>query len=340
MQSTPNLTQTDPHADPHDHVLVARVAEELSELAHDAIGRPSDSQVNVSQAKVGSDFAAGPSVLSVDATFRAAAVNDGKVRGSRPSAGARAIRVIIGFLLAVCIGGAAFAWQTYGDAAKQMVAQWAPQLGLASSPPLQNSGLSEQTGPPAVQASAAKAAAAQTVDPAQPAGAIASNTAALPPEGAQSQQSLAADLANAGQEIAQLKASIVQLKASQEQMSRDIAKLSEAQASVAKTSEARTSEAKVSDARASEIRPAEQNLRPRASPPPRRVAAVPARRPMQPYYPPPSPAAYPAPQAVAAPPPLPQAVAPLVPPPQPEPPPLVTAQPDAEPVLRPPMPVR
>jgi hypothetical protein len=209
MQSTLNLTPTDPHADPHDHVLVARVAEEFSELAHDAIGRPSADV----QTHIGADFAAGPSVLPVDTTFRAAAVNDGQIRGGRPSAGKRAIRSFIGFLLAVCIGAAAFAWQSYGDAARQTIAKWAPQLGLTSSPPLENSGLSEPTSPPAVQASAAKAAAAQTIDPAQPA---VTNTAA-PPSGAQSLQSLAADLANAGQQIAQLKASIEQLKTSQEQ---------------------------------------------------------------------------------------------------------------------------
>jgi hypothetical protein len=324
MQSTLNLTPTDPHADPHDHVLVARVAEEFSELAHDAIGRPSADV----QTHIGADFAAGPSVLPVDTTFRAAAVNDGQIRGGRPSAGKRAIRSFIGFLLAVCIGAAAFAWQSYGDAARQTIAKWAPQLGLTSSPPLENSGLSEPTSPPAVQASAAKAAAAQTIDPAQPA---VTNTAA-PPSGAQSLQSLAADLANAGQQIAQLKASIEQLKTSQEQMSRDIAKVSEA-----RTSEAKASEARVSDARASEIRPAEQNLRPKVSPPPRRLAAVPARRPMPAYYPPQQ-AAYPPPQAAAVPP-LPQAVAPPVLQ-QPEPPPPATAQPEAELIPRPPMPVR
>jgi hypothetical protein len=341
MQSTLNLTQTDPHADPHDHVLVARVAEDFSGLAVGAVGRPSDSP-----AQAGSDFTAGPSVASLDTTFRAAAVSDGKARSDQPSTGARAVRAVVGFLLAVCIGAAAFAWQSYGDAAKQVAAKWMPQLGVTSSPPLENAGLSEPTNPSAaVPASAAKTAAAPAVDPAQPAGSVASNAAVPPPEAAQSLQSMAADLANAGQEIAQLKATIEQLKAGQGQMSRDLAKLSEAQASVArvsdtKTSDAKSSETRASETRASDIKPAEPSLRPKISPPPRRVAAVPARRPMQPYYPAyPSPAAYPAPQPVAAPPPLPQAVTAPVPQ-RPEPPPLATAQPDGEPVLRPPMPVR
>src|SRR5258707_1099789 len=66
-----------------------------------------------------------------------AAVKDGQVRGHRPSFGGRAVRAFTGLLLAACIGAAAIAWQSsYGDAAKEIVAKWAPQLVLTSSPPL------------------------------------------------------------------------------------------------------------------------------------------------------------------------------------------------------------
>jgi hypothetical protein len=293
MQSTPNPNQTEPDdllVIAPDIVLVAR-----ADKAHDAIGRPSDSQTHMAP-----DFSAGPSVLPVDTTFRAAAVNDVKVRGDRRSIGGRAIRACIGFLLAVCLAVAASLWQSHGDAAKQIVARWVPQFALTSSSPQDNPGLPEQSGPAAVQASAAEA-----VPPARTAAeGVAPASATLSPESTQLLQSMAGDLAHAQQEIEQLKASIAELKASQQQMSRDTAKVSEARVSGAKASEARIAEAKVS----------EQNLRSRLSAAVRRSAAVSARKPMPPVPPP---------QAAAAPP-LPQA----------------TTQPQAELAPRPPMPLR
>ena len=293
MQSTPNPNQTDPDdvlVIAPDIVLVAR-----ADKAHDAISRPSDSQTHMAP-----DFSAGPSVLPVDTTFRAAAVNDVEVRGDRRSIGGRAIRACIGFLLAVCLAVAATLWQSYGDATKQIVARWVPQFALSSSSPQDNPGLPGQPGAAAVQASAAKA-----VPPAQmaPEG-VASTGATLSSESTQLLQSMAGDLAHAQQEIEQLKASVAELKASQQQMSRDTAKVSEARVSEAKASEARIAEAKVS----------EQNLRSRLSAAVRRSAVASAHKPMPPLPPP---------QAAAAPP-LPPA----------------TAQPQAELAPRPPMPLR
>jgi hypothetical protein len=113
-----------------------------------------------------------------------------------------------------------------------------------------------------------------------------------------------------GQEIAQLKAGLEQLKASQQQMSRDIGKASEA--------------------KTTEIKPSEQSLRPRIAAPAPRPAAAPARKPM----PPPPPLAAAAPQPA-------QAAAPSMPR-QIEPPPQATAQPQTQElssVPRPPMPL-
>jgi hypothetical protein len=319
MQSTPNQRQAaDPYADPHDDVLVARIDEELSKLAHDAMHDPSDPQTHM-----GSDFSAGPAVPPVDTTFRPAAVN--QVPGLRPSIGGRAVRGFIGFLLAVCIGVAGIVWQAYGDAAKQMIAKWTPQLVATSSPPLENTGLPEQPNPPAVQANAANAAPPQPAPPAQtaPEGVA---PAAAAPESAVLLESMARELASARQEIDQL-------KASQEQMSRELAKSSPAKSSSAKSSQAKSSQTRAYEARASLAKPSEQNLRPGISAPPPRSVAAPARRPM-PSYPPPQAAAAPA---------LPPAPAPYYVPRQPEPPPQATAQPQAEPELspvpRPPMPV-
>jgi hypothetical protein len=317
MQSTPNQRQTDPYADPHDDVQVARIDDELSKLAHDAMRDPSDPQTHM-----GSDFSAGPAVPPVDTTFRPAAVN--QVPGHRPSIGGRAVRAFVGFLLAVCIGVAGIVWQAYGDAAKQMIAKWTPQLVTTSSPPLENTGLPEQPNPPAVQANAAKAAPPQPAPPAQaaPEGVA---PAAAAPESAVLLESMARELASARQEIDQL-------KASQEQMSRDIAKSSSAKSSSAKPSQAKSSQTRAYEARASLAKPSEQNLRPGISALPPRSVAAPARRPMPPSYLPP--------QATAAPA-LPSVPAPYVPR-QPEPPPQITAQPQAEPEFsppRPPMPV-
>src|SRR5215831_14908670 len=232
MQSTQNPKQID---DPHDVlvvapdvVLVAPTDKELSELAR--TWRHSSNP----QTRTGSDLPGTSTVPPVDMTFRAGAVRDVQVTGDRASIGRRAVRAFTSFLLVACIGIAVIAWQSYGDAAKQIIARWASQLVLASSPLLENPGPPERPNPPTIQASAAKAAPppaplAQTA----PEG-VAPTTAALSPESAQLLQSMAGDLATAGQEIKQLQASIEQpqasieqLKASQEQMSRDIATASE-----------------------------------------------------------------------------------------------------------------
>jgi hypothetical protein len=322
MQSTLNQRPTDPYADPHDDVLVARIDDELSKLAHDAMRDPLHPQPHM-----GSDSSAGPAVPPVDTTFRAAAVNNVRVAGLRPSIGVRAVRGFIGFLLAVCIGVAGIVWQAYGDAAKQMIGRWAPQLVATSSPPPENAGQPEQPNPPAVEASAAKAAPTPPTPVAQ-AAAEGVAPAAAAPESALLLESMARELASARQEIDQL-------KASQQQMSREIAKSSQAKSSEAKSSQAKAYDAKASLAKASQTRASEQNLRPRISALPPRPLAAPARSPMPPSYPP-----YPPPQAAAAPA-LPPAPAPYVPR-QPELPPQVTAQPQAEPEFsppRPPMPV-
>jgi hypothetical protein len=174
-----------------------------------------------------------------------------------------AVRGLTGLLLAACIGVAAIAWQSsYGDAAKEIIARWAPQRVATSSPPLENPGLAAQPSPPAVQAAAAKTAPPQPALLAQTVPEdVAPTTAAPSPELTQVLQSMARDLATLGQEIEQLKAgqeqmardnanTAEQLKASREQMARVLAKASE------------------------------QNLRPKMSAPPPRPTATPTRRPV------------------------------------------------------------
>ena len=304
MQSTLKLKQSD---DPHDVLVVApdvvQVApadEELSNLLRDAARRLSDPQTHA-----GSDSPAGPAVPPVDTTFRPAAVNDVLVPGLRPSIGRRALRGFTALLLAACIGVAAIAWQSYGDAAKQMIAKWAPQLVLTSSLPPEKPGLSAQPVPPAVQAAAAEAVPPQPAPLAQTAPQGVAPTAAEPSaESAPLLQSMARDLASVGQEVEQLKASIEQLKASQQQMSRDVANVSE------------------------------QNARPRIAALPPRPAVARPRKPMPPYPP----------RQAAAAPALPPAAAPYYASRQAEPQPQAAAPPQPDPELasvpRPPMPVR
>jgi hypothetical protein len=255
MHSTVKPKQAD---DPHDLLAVApdvvQVApsgpgdptdEELSSLLRAAARQRSDAQTRRS------DGATGPSAPAVDTTFRPAAVNH--VRGVRSSMRTRMIRGVIGFVLALCIVVGAAGWQSYGDAARQMVATWVPQLAHAPSASPQGSGLAEQPSSPAVQASEEPAAPEQS---AQSAAQGVAPVAAASPTEAPTLQSMVRDVAVLGQKVEQLKATIEQLKASQEQMARDVAK---------------GSEAKVS----------EQSLRPKTPPPAQRPAVVPARKPIQ-----------------------------------------------------------
>jgi hypothetical protein len=67
---------------------------------------------------------------SLDSAARPGNLKEDQFRGVRPSFGRRASRAFTRFLIAAFISlGSIFAWQSYGDAAKENVASWAPQLG-------------------------------------------------------------------------------------------------------------------------------------------------------------------------------------------------------------------
>jgi len=328
MQSTLNPKQDDPH----DVVVLER--DVVQALAGRGTSKPVD------EAKVGprsdqrgpasSEFAAAPSIPPVDTSFRATATNKVKVPGGAPSVGRRAARGIAGLAVAISIGVAGALWQAYGEAARQLVATWAPQSVSVPSPP-DNPGVAQQAVKPAAEASTASAPTQAAPLGQVPAGDVASTAAAASAESAPLPQSVARDLANVSQQVEELKASIAELRANQDQMSRDVAKGSD------KGSE-----------KSSELNP-----RPRISAPPtsvslpRPLAAPTRRRPASSGRPshaaatallPPPPARYVPSQAAAryAPPPA----ATLYVPRQVESPPqAVVPQPDPE-VPRPPMPVR
>src|SRR5882672_2379979 len=119
MDTTLNPKQTDPphvldaradeeFAHAHEQIArageeIARAEEQLSKLEHDAARHPSDQQTRMN-------------------TFRPA------VPGDRPLFDRPAVRGFTGLLLAASIGVAAIAWQSsYGDAAKEIIARWAPK---------------------------------------------------------------------------------------------------------------------------------------------------------------------------------------------------------------------
>ncbi len=303
-------------ADPHDVFLIESVLAACAKLSH---SEPADRTVSpplAPQAHIASGVAAAASAPKVDATFRASDVDHvevppDKVHGplKRPSNGRWVMRASLGFVFALASAMAAAAWQHYGDAAMQTIANWTPPFALVSSPPPAAPVAADQPDSPVDQASAADATqAAPPAQPAQdaappPAAAAAPDPAPLPP-------SVARDLAAMGQQIEQLKASIEQLKAGQEemakQMSRDVA---------AKTSE--------------------QVPRQKLSALPPRPAAPPPRKP-RPAFSPAQATAVPAAPAPAPLPPPAMAAAPIPPPPQAQP----MTEPDGEPVVRPPMPVR
>jgi hypothetical protein len=314
MQSTLNPKPSD---DPHDIVVIApdavRVApadEEIESLLKDKVRAPSEPQLHA-----GADFPAGAAVPPVDTTFRATAVNDVLAAAGRRSLATRALRAVAALLLAACIGGVAMAWQYHAEAAQRIIAEWAPLFAQKSSQPAEKTGL---TAPPvlaAAEVDAANPPPAQPTPQAPTAAAVAAPAAAASPDEPQSLETMARDLANASQQIEQLKASVEQLKASQQQL-------------VAMVSE----------------KAAAQNLRPKKpAPPPRPVAALAPPRTTAPPLPP-------RPSRPAAAPIMPSAAAPLPPAapyyaPRPVEPQSHTASetladPELTAVPRPPMPLR
>jgi hypothetical protein len=253
-----NTNQTDPRdvgsgLSTQESELVARADERLAH-AYEQIARADEQIARVNE-----------QILKLDreAARRSSDAKKTAKELHRPSRGRPALRGFIGLLLAAGICTAAFAWQSYGETARPMISRWAPQLAAASSLPPDRPKLAALESAPAVQVAAADAGHSQVPPPAQTVPQEAA-AAPIPPEVAESLQTMAHDLANVQQEIVQLKASqeelarenartAEQLKASQEQITLAIAKVSE------------------------------QNLRPKtsaatsASPPP---AAKPARKPV------------------------------------------------------------
>ncbi|WP_315741146.1 MULTISPECIES: hypothetical protein [unclassified Bradyrhizobium] len=247
----------------------------------------------------------------IDPDYRTQATSDLAVTGERSTFATWAVRTILAVLFAVGSAVAAAAWQSYGDQAQEMIAHWMPRITLASNADKDAAAQPAATAP---QQTAAEAPAEAQEHATSAVGATASQEQLL--------QSMAHDLAALGQQIGELKTSLAQLKAGQEQMVRDMARVAEAKSSdrPAERSSERTAEARSFDPRA-----IEQTIRPRPAPRPATAAVTPAL---------PGAAAVHRPRT---PPPAAAGMAP--PPPAPMPLPSAPVDPD-QPVVRPPMPVR
>jgi len=148
---------------------------------------------------------------AVDATFRATDVHDTPARKNKPKARTWMKRALTAFVFALVSAIAAAAWKHHGDAATQTMANWVPLSGVSSPPASESSSATEQadtTSTPAAEQPANATQQTQTT----------SNATAPAVDADQQVQSMARDLAAMGQQIVELKASIDQLKASQQAM--------------------------------------------------------------------------------------------------------------------------
>jgi hypothetical protein len=145
----------------------------------------------------------------------------------RPTHGRPAARGFAGYLLAICIGVAAtLAWQSYGEATKQIIATRAPELGWSPESKQMIASWMQQLGwtkPPVAHENTAVRPSALETPQASPIAQTAPETVAqkaptapsLDPEQVQ----------QIAHSLAALRQTVEQLSASQDQMAREIDKL-------------------------------------------------------------------------------------------------------------------
>jgi hypothetical protein len=205
---------------------------------------------------------------------------DPALRAAPPRKASFAGRLARAFL-AIAVGAAAtVGWLSYGEAARQMLAAWAPQLVAAQPSPTDDVKVAEQQ--TEQQATPAETVAEPT--PAQPAAAAAvtpppaQETPAAPAQAEPVQTAAAApDLTprveEMAREIASLRETIEQLKSHQQQLTRDLAKATEQQEPRRKT----TSSAPKPTATAAASRNPSPPPQPATTPPQQRQVYAPPR---------------------------------------------------------------
>lgn len=283
MQSTPNLRDTDPHdvfvIEP-DVSLAARQEERRDkaplDLLYDVLSRPSDpapTQVRPDpELRIAPDFSASAVVpadtRTADDDIRPSdgkrpgdiKLGDTEISAHQPRT-SKFARGVVMSLFAVGSAMGAAAWQHYGDDAKAAMARYAPPFVLAAF-----------ASPEKADATEPVAAGGQMPATEQAAAQGPASVAAVTPDQTQMIQSMARDLAAMGQQISELKASIEQLKANQQQ------------AAATPAAPVRAAEVKPAEP----VVPAAPLVRPKIVPPPAHsTVATLAKRPKQvfPYAP-------------------------------------------------------
>ncbi|MBV9461647.1 MAG: hypothetical protein JO141_29600 [Bradyrhizobium sp.] len=190
-----------------DAVLSARADERLAH-AYEQIARADDELTRVTErlSRMESEAARGPATAY-------------SPRSSRGGSGSRGL---IAFLLAACIGGAAFAsHSSYGEAGREMIAPLLPSYISASWLSVARPQEAAQQGSSPVQLAAADTSLLQPTPTAQtpvqvvpaPAAGAAQTPALASPDVMQMLQSMARDIATVEQGIEQLKANQAQMAA-------------------------------------------------------------------------------------------------------------------------------
>ena len=217
MNSTPNLKE----AEAND-VLIGRADARLAH-AYEQIAQADEQLARVTE--------------HLSRMEQAAARHPSAAPGRKASRDTSKLRALIGLLLAAGIGVAAFVSQSsYGDAARPFISRWAPYLTSAQ---LEYSGLPTQPKPSTVQLATAEAAPPQATPSASvTAQDIAPAVVPTPSELAQLFKEMTRVLTDVEQGVEQLKAGqeqmasnnakvVEQLRAGQEQMTRLISNTSE-----------------------------------------------------------------------------------------------------------------
>jgi hypothetical protein len=206
--------------------------------------------MNAMSSPAQSEFYAGVSPVEAPAVSPADLKNGRSPNGRRPPR-KRALRTVSSLLIAFCIGVAAtLAWQSYGDAAREIIANLQPQLGWLApqgEPVTQN----------APDAVAVAAPAASAFDQEQ-------------------LSAISIDLDAIRQSIDRIAPGIV---AGQEQMARSIERIAAAQEQLARTVDQLTASQEQAMREITKLQAVEQYILYKSSEPPPRPAPAPARNP-------------------------------------------------------------
>jgi hypothetical protein len=206
--------------------------------------------MNAMSSPAQSEFYAGVSPVEAPAVCPADLKNDRSPNGRRPPR-KRALRTVSNLLIAFCIGVAAtLAWQSYGDAAREIIANSQPQLGWLApqgEPVTQN----------APDAIAVAAPAASAFDQPQ-------------------LNAISIDLDAIRESIDRIAPGIV---AGQEQMARSIERIAATQEQLARTVDKLTASQEQAMREITKLQAVEQYILYKSSEPPPRPALAPARNP-------------------------------------------------------------